>query len=205
MSNKNYSSILVSVFLLISTLSFGQMSDVTNQWKDSSKVAAKDLAQFTEFSKNAYIYPAKPNSMWEMGLSVGVTTLLGDLNNANGIGASLTFRKSISHVFSVRPYLSGFQVSGTSPYSSAKDFKTKSLGLGIDFIASLSAISNYRGNPKMDIYLLAGAGFSSAHVEQKNAAGVYKMYYNPTKKGVLMDFGYTENGKHAGSTVVVGL
>ncbi len=115
MSNKNYTLVLVSVFLLMSTLSFAQMSDVTNQWKDSSKVAAKNSAQFTEFSKNAYIYPAKPKSMWEMGLSVGATSLIGDLNIATwNIGASLTFRKSISHVFSIRPYLSGFLVEGTS-------------------------------------------------------------------------------------------
>ncbi len=206
MSNKNYTLLLVSVFMLVSTLSFAQMSDVTNQWKDSSKVAAKNSAQFTEFSKNAYIYPAKPRSMWEMGVSVGLATLKGDLNDANGIGASLTFRKSISHVFSLRPYFSAYFVEGTTPFppsTNTKDFKTKSLGLGIDAIASLSAISSYRGNTKTDIYLLAGLGFLSANVEQKNSAGAYQMYYNPNINGPLMNFGYTNNGKHAGSTVVV--
>lgn len=203
MSNKNYTLLLVSVFMLMSTLSFAQMSDVTNQWKDSSKVSAKNSAQFTEFSKNAYIYPAKPRDMWEMGLGIGVATLSGDLNPASGLGATLTFRKSLSHVFSLRPYFSYYNVVGTSPFVGIKDFKTKSTSLGIDGIVSLNSIRSYKGNPKVNVYLIAGLGFISGHVEQKNTSGSYSMYYNPGTRGIFMNFGYTDNGKHAGSTVVV--
>ena len=203
MSNKNYSLLLVSVFTLISSLSIAQMSDVTKQWKDSSKVASKNSAQFTEFSKNAYEYPARPRDMWEMGIGIGAATLNGELNPATGLGATLTFRKSISHVFSLRPYFSYYNVSGTSPFSGVRDFKTKSTSLGLDLMASLSSISHHRGNPKVNVYLLAGLGFMSAHVEQKNTAGVYQMFYNPNRRGVFMNFGYDQNGKTGGSTVVV--
>ena len=207
MSNKNYTKLIVAVFLLISTMSFGQMSDVTNQWKDSSKVSEKNKAQFAEFSRNAYIYPARPKDMWEMGIGIGVATLYGDLNSASGLGATLTFRKSLSHVFSLRPYFSYYHdISGTAPFNvntGAKDFKTKSTSLGIDGIASLTTIRSYKGNPKVNIYLLAGAGFISAHVQQKNANGTYSMFYNPNRRGVFMNFGYDAGGKTGGSTIVV--
>ena len=181
MSNKNYTLLLVSVFMLVSTLSFAQMSDVTNQWKDSSKVAAKNSAQFTEFSKNAYIYPAKPRDMWEIGIGLGVARIGGDIDSDLGLTASLTARKSLSHVFSLRPYFSYSKIYGQEPKqnidpANARPYKTTSMGLGIDLIASLNTSSNYRGNPKVNFYLLGGVGVLTAEVEKKNLAGVYQAF-----------------------------
>ncbi len=72
-------------------------------WSDSSKVAAANMAQYTEFKNNRYIYPAKPRNMWELGLSFGKAQVFGDvLNYGFGYGGALTLRKAIGHVVSLR-------------------------------------------------------------------------------------------------------
>ncbi|MBS4044560.1 MAG: OmpA family protein [Chitinophagaceae bacterium] len=188
MSNKNYSLLLVSVFTLISSLSIAQMSDVTKQWKDSSKVATKNSAQFTEFSKNAYIYPAKPRDMWEIGVGLGIARIGGDINSNVGLTASLSARKSLGHVFSLRPYLSYAKIYGDEPANNingagnpaatnvARPYKTTTMGLGIDGIASLNTSRNYKGNPKVNIYVLGGIGVIGANVEKKATNGTYVQF-----------------------------
>ncbi len=206
MSNKNYTLLLVSVFMLVSTLSFAQMSDVTNQWKDSSKVAAKNSAQFTEFSKNAYIYPAKPRDMWEIGIGLGVARIGGDINSDLGLTASITARKSLSHVFSLRPYFSYSKINGQEPVNNingagnpaasnvARPYKNTSMGLGIDGIVSLNSIRSYKGNPKVNIYLLAGVGVLTSDVEKKAISGTY-VQYNASNSNSLL--GTMNNGQTA--------
>lgn len=193
MATKKYTSFLASAIVLFQTFSFAQTSDVTTTWKDSSKVASKNRAQFGEFSRNAYVYPARPKDMWEIGLGIGAATMSGDLRNDVGYGLTLTARKSLSHTFSMRPYLSYYKVTGKENFNgsvlSAKDFKTTAIGLGIDAIASLSTISNYRGNPRWNFYLLAGLGVSTVNVQQKNAVGDYQSFYYQTTANVLASFG----------------
>ena len=188
MSNKNYTTLFVSIFLLISTLSFGQSSEITKIWNDSSKVAEKNRAQFSEFSRNASIYPAQPKSMWEIGIGLSAVRIGGDIDSDLGLGLSITARKSLSHVFSLRPYFSYSKVEGQEPKNNingvgnptatnvARPYKTTSMGLGIDGIASLNTIRGYKGNPKVNFYLLAGLGVLTADVYKKDVAGNYQQF-----------------------------
>lgn len=193
MAIKKYTLLLATTFALLQTLTYAQKTDVTTTWKDSAKVASKNKAQFGEFSRNAYVYPARPKDMWEIGLGIGAATMSGDLRNDVGYGLTLTARKSLSHTFSMRPYLSYYKVSGKENFNGAvlgaRDFKTTTIGLGIDAIASLSTISNYRGNPRWNFYLIAGLGVSTVNVQQKNAAGDYQSFYYQTTANVLTSFG----------------
>lgn len=201
---KKYTLLLAFVFSTIGTVLYSQNSDVSTTWKDSSKVSTKNRAQFGEFARNNYIYPARPKDMWEVGVGIGAVTLGGDLNNDVGWGATITARKSLSHVFSLRPYLSYYAVNGKSefPDPNARDFKTKSWGLGLDGIASLNTIRSYKGNPRFEFYALVGFGLVTANVQKKNAAGDYVQFYNTMNpNGPITTIGEKQGG--VGATAVI--
>lgn len=140
-------------------------------WKDTSKIAVKNLPQHNEFLNNQYPYPAKPRSQWELGIGVGPAFVLGDVGSNVGIGGNITFRKALSHVFSLRPGYTGILANGDPKASiGARGYKNQTHMLGVDLIASLNAISNHRGNPKTDLYVLAGYNFIGANVAFKDAA-----------------------------------
>jgi outer membrane protein OmpA-like peptidoglycan-associated protein len=206
MATKKYTLLFAVALLLLQTGVTGQTSDVTTTWKDSSKVASKNKAQFGEFSKNAYIYPAKPKDMWEIGLGIGVATVSGDLRNDPGLGITLTARKALSHTFSLRPYVSFYNVGGgTEDFGgtipSATNYKTQSIGLGLDAVASLNTINSYRGNPKWNFYILAGFGLNTINVKQQNALGNYETFYVPSNANILTSFGDKKGDK--GATVLI--
>ncbi len=206
MATKKYILLIATVFALVSSGVYAQTTDVTTTWKDSSKIASKNRAQFGEFSRNAYVYPAKPKDMWEIGLGLGVATVSGDLRNDAGLGINVTARKSLSHVFSLRPYLSYYNVSGREEFNGAvpgaKDYKTTALGIGVDAIASLNTINSYRGNPKpWNVYLIAGFGVSTVNVKQKDASGNYQAFYYPSSANVLASFGNKVGDR--GETVLI--
>ncbi len=204
MATQKYTLLLATAFALFQ--SYAQ-KDVSPVWKDSSKIAPKSKAQFGEFSRNAYQYPARPKDMWEIGASIGFATLAGDLEDKVDIGASITARKSLSHTFSLRPYLSYYKTHGIANPSAIpkpKDYKTTSWGLGMDAIASLTTISNYRGNPKFNVYILAGFGFITANVQQKNATtGNYEQYYQDYSSGQIIGSLGDKNGHRYGPTAIL--
>jgi len=209
MATKKYTLIFVTLFVLMQNFSFAQTSDVTATWKDSSKIAAKNRAQFGEFSRNAYIYPARPKDMWEVGLGAGISTLSGDLQNSPGVGLSLTARKSLSHVFSLRPYISFYSASGQASAKTASieptkalPFRTRTYGLGVDAIASLNTVRSYKGNPKFNVYLLFGAGLVTVHIDRKDATGNYNTYYHDHSSNILGSLG-KKNGQVNGPIIVI--
>lgn len=134
--------------------------DAGYDWRDSSKIPTRRLPQQTEFLNNQYPYPAKPRSMWELGFSAGNSVIFGDLKGKADLGGGITLRKAVSHTFSYRlgyfgsynqGYGSGYQtMTGKIPYQNWTHMG------GLDLIASLNPNSHYRGNPKTNIYVLAG-------------------------------------------------
>ncbi|TAH13395.1 MAG: hypothetical protein EAZ12_01630, partial [Sphingobacteriia bacterium] len=99
----NTRKILLTVALAIfAQVSIFAQTDWGWDWKDSSKIANKDLPQFNEFLNNQYPYPAKPRNQWELGFGVGPSFILGDVNSKIGYGASISMRKALGHVFSFR-------------------------------------------------------------------------------------------------------
>src|SRR5436190_24017316 len=94
---------LLALAGLIATASFGQKNDASYGWVlDSSKRSVKNMPQQNEFMNNTYPYPAKPRSMWELGISGGPSFIIGDIDPKIGIGGGLSIRKALGHVFSVR-------------------------------------------------------------------------------------------------------
>ncbi|RXK82848.1 OmpA family protein [Filimonas effusa] len=185
MASKKYTMIL-GLLGLAGSATFAQKNDATaDWWKDSSKVATKRLPQYNEFQNNQYPYPARPRDMWELGFHGGYSTIISDIDGRPGFGGGLSLRKSLGHVFSVRAdYTGSFNygldyrtrvatngaeaaVWGAGPY--VANYKTAVHQGNLDLIASLNTISNYRGNPKANIYVFAGYSLVAADVDVDNS------------------------------------
>lgn len=144
------------------------VGDAGYDWRDSSKIPTRRLPQHSEFLNNQYPYPAKPRSMWELGFSAGNSMIFGDIKSKADVGGGITLRKALSHTFSYRlgyfgsynqGYGSGYQSqTGKVPYQNWTHMG------GLDLIISLNPNSHYRGNPKTNVYLLAGYSLVAAKV-----------------------------------------
>jgi OOP family OmpA-OmpF porin len=203
MASKTYGLIL-GLISLFSSAAFGQ-GDAGYDWRDSSKISTKNLPQHTEFLNNNYPYPAKPRSMWELGFSAGNSMILGDIKSKADLGGSISLRKALSHVFSVRGgyygsynqgYPNGFQ---SLPQGGSRvPFQNWTHRAGLDLIASLNSNSRYRGNPKTNIYVLAGADLIATRVFFRAPNGQqidrsYAVFYGNgianTQAGTITTFG----------------
>jgi len=214
MASGKYLSVL-ALAGLFTTASFAQKSDAGYGWVlDSSKRSVKNMPQQNEFINNQYPYPAKPRSMWELGVSGGNMMIIGDkpiLTNGNngGIGGGLSVRKALSHTFSVRAGWTGAIVSmprypdRPNPWSVAA--KTATHMATLDLIASLNTISPYRGNPKVNFYALAGYSLISEQVRLKQPGpdGDYRLL--KPENNADLNSTITTWGKNDGQTLLHGI
>jgi OOP family OmpA-OmpF porin len=177
MAIKNHIALL-ALSGLIATASFGQKNDASYSWVlDSSKRTTKNMPQQNEFMNNTYPYPAKPRDMWELGLSGGAGYMLGDLKSKTGIAGGISLRKSLGHVVSLRGSWTGSMIKATASYGRGSDVKTQEHLLGLDAIFSLNTESHYRGDPKTNVYFLAGYSLVASQTMVKGPTGDYQMYY----------------------------
>lgn len=176
---------LLALTGLTATASFAQKTDASYGWVlDSSKRSVKNMPQQNEFLNNQYPYPAKPRSLWELGVSGGASMIFGDMDPRFGYGGGISARKALGHFFSIRGSWNGsfnygldyrlrakadpgawrnFYTSQGNQY--VANHKTAVHQLSLDFIGSLNNSSHYRGNPKTNIYVLAGYSVVSADVD----------------------------------------
>jgi outer membrane protein OmpA-like peptidoglycan-associated protein len=173
--------LVAALIVLIQSVGFAQ-TDWGWDWKDTSKIAVKNLPQHNEFLNNQYPYPARPRDQWELGFGLGLSSITGDVKPKTGFGATVSLRKALNHTFSVRAGLSGLWNAGSpNAYGVAigqKEYKNKTYQLGIDVLTSLNTSSNYRGNPKTNVYLVTGYSLNAAEVMYKGAPGAQSGGYN---------------------------
>jgi len=108
MASKKYKLLIIALLLLSSGV-FAQTRSGYSVY-DSAVIPAKRMPQQNEFWNNTYNFPAKPRNMWEVGASLGMFTISGDIP-----ATLLTFpnfevhvRKAFGYIFSLRlQYLSG--------------------------------------------------------------------------------------------------
>ena len=149
MASKKYSFIAGGLCLLASagfaqtTTTSGTGYDVA----DSSVVPSSRMPQQTEFMQGTYNFPAKPRSMWELGLKVGSFAVAGDIPSQLSPGFGVHIRKALGYVFSLRlNYMYG-------------------IGKGLNW----NATSNYVNNTAW-----TGAGYSTANAQQRRIFENYK-------------------------------
>lgn len=101
MASKKY-KLFLGLLLLLSMGSFAQMGGSYNVY-DSAVIPSKRMPQQNEFWNNSYNFPAKPRNMWEVGASVGMFTVSGDVPaKLPTLGFSAHVRKAFGYVFSLR-------------------------------------------------------------------------------------------------------
>lgn len=213
MASKKYTWIL-GLLGLVQTATFAQKNDANaDWWKDSSKVSTSNMPQHNEFINNQYPYPPKPKNMWELGGAVGPSFIFGDVKSKVGIGGGLSLRKALGHVVSLRfGYFGQLDKGEPSVYGTSigqHSYKTQTHMGALDVIFSLNSLSHYRGNPKVDWYILAGYDLVASRTKfQDPAAGGsqgdgYSLFYGQTgqqntQSGLITTFGGAEvNGRHA--------
>ncbi len=102
MASKKYKLLIMALLLLCG----GAIAQTRSGYSvyDSAVIPAKRMPQQNEFWNNTYNFPAKPRNMWEIGGSLGIFTVSGDIP-----AKMLTFpnfevhvRKAFGYIFSLR-------------------------------------------------------------------------------------------------------
>ena len=114
MSSKKY-KLLLGILLALSSGVFAQVGGRGSVY-DSSVIPRKRLPQANEFWNNSYNFPAKPRNMWEVGFSVGMFTVSGDIPAVIGLPDKIQetsfeahIRKAFGYIFSLRlQYVNGW-------------------------------------------------------------------------------------------------
>lgn len=109
--------LLFTLCMLVSAGAFAQTESTNGGYMtggysiyDSSVIPSKRMGQQNEFWNNSYAFPAKPRSMFEFGLSTGLTNVSGDVSTRTfgGFSGAAHIRKSLGYLFSLRlQYLYG--------------------------------------------------------------------------------------------------
>jgi len=102
MASKKY-FFLLSFLLLLSGASFAQIGGSGSVY-DSSVIPAKRMPQQNEFWNSQYNFPAKPRNMWEIGASIGMFTVSGDVavTPFTFPNFAVHVRKAFGYIFSLR-------------------------------------------------------------------------------------------------------
>ena len=188
MAIKKYTLLLAVLVMLQLTSNAQTQTDWGWDWKDSSKVPTKSIPQYNEFLNNQFPYPPKPRSAWELGFSAGTSFVIGDRpvfvknsfgqNYNGGYVVSVSLRKALGHVISLRGQTSYSQVSIPGYSKGGFNFTSGSnntLAMSLDAIASVNSNSYYRGNPKVDWYVLGGYSIVATQVKRRQADGSLKL------------------------------
>lgn len=97
---------------------------------DSSVISNKKMGQQNEFWNNSYSFPAKPRNMLEIGVSVGVAQVAGDVSTRafTAPNFGITVRKALGYLFSLRAEYVNLDMRGQSWKASSGYFKNTALG-----------------------------------------------------------------------------
>jgi hypothetical protein len=101
MTSKKY-KLLFGLLALMTSSTFAQVGSSYNV-ADSSVIPAKRMPQQNEFWNNTYSFPAKPRNMWEVGVSLGMFSVSGDVPAVlPTFGFEAHVRKAFGYLFSLR-------------------------------------------------------------------------------------------------------
>jgi hypothetical protein len=110
MASKKY-KFLLGILLCLSSGAFAQVqTDGSYNVYDTSVIPNRRMGQQNEFWNKQYNFPAKPRNMWEVGASIGMLTISGDVSVRPFTfpNFEVHVRKAFGYVFSLRAqYLNG--------------------------------------------------------------------------------------------------
>ncbi len=177
--------LLPALLSLQPSVVYGQAGSSTRSYNvlDSSVIPSKRMPQHNEFLNNAYPFPAKPRSEWELGIKGGLTTGITDVHNWGPTGgAGIHLRKALGYVFSLRaefdwlrlrglnyqptsgygknPVLSAYYGSGANTPGSSIFYNYRSTvhELSLQGVFTLNNINFHRAKTGVNMYLFGGPG-----------------------------------------------
>jgi outer membrane protein OmpA-like peptidoglycan-associated protein len=173
--------LLMGFFALLNTCLFAQESTTMGSydWRDSSLIPSRRLAQHNEFLNNQYNFPAKPRNQWELGIKVGTFNILGDVpSHFPTPGFGVHVRKALGYVFSLRAEYTYGMASGinwrrreygfpdqwlNAGYVQGADavfdnYKSKVQELSLQGVMTLNNIRFHRAKTGMVVYGILGVG-----------------------------------------------
>lgn len=182
-------------------MSFGVFAQDTGVYNiyDSTVIPSKGMAQQNEFMNNTYDFPAKPRNETELGISVGMFAVSGDVSaKIPTPGFAIHVRKALGYVFSLRAqYLYGIGkgLNWKPSYGYANDpiwadhysaaaltpvyynFKTSVNDLSLQGLFTLNNVRFHKQKTGFVIY--GGAGFGATVYDTKvNALDANGQPYN---------------------------
>lgn len=216
MASKKY-TMMLGLLGLISTAAFAQDSTVTTTTTTVTTTSSgtpadaalsagtsaddswiynpdyfSDKTKQAAFVNHTSAYPGRPKDMWELGIGVGPSFMFTPIDPRFGYGASISLRKSLGNVFSLRAsygasnnFGQDYRLRSIGQATVSQAVKDKYAGIAapagqggnylanyktfiqqasLDLIANLNTISHYRGNPKTSFYVLAGYSYNWANV-----------------------------------------
>lgn len=178
MASKRFTFLFIGMLLCLSVNTFAQDSGVYDIY-DSSVIHAKGRAQHTQFMNNSYNYPAKPRSMWELGVSGGLFALSSDVSaDVPTFGFGAHVRKSLGYLFSLRMQYNygiakGLNWKPSENFMSNSAWTSNGYGAGevvyynykstiqdisLQGLFTFNNVRFHKQKTKMNIYLGAGVG-----------------------------------------------
>jgi outer membrane protein OmpA-like peptidoglycan-associated protein len=183
MASKKY-SLLAGALCLVASAGFAQTTTPTGTGydvADSTVVPSRRMPQQTEFMQGTYNFPAKPRSMWEVGLKVGSFMVSGDVPATfPGVGFGAHIRKALGYVFSLRleymygigkglnwnrttgPAITNNPVLRNAGYTAAStvfmNYKTNVQDLALEGIVTLNNVRFHKAKSGFSIYGILGIG-----------------------------------------------
>lgn len=170
---------LLGLLCFLTSGLFAQETTGSYDWRDSSLIPSRRLAQHNEFLNNQYNFPAKPRSQWELGVKVGTFNIIGDIASqfpTPGFGVHV--RKSLGYVFSLRAeYIYGMAsgvnwkartagladhwrdagyLGGANPVYD--NYKSKVQDLSIQGIFTMNNLRFHKNKTGFVVYGIAGIG-----------------------------------------------
>lgn len=169
---------------MLVSLGANAQTSMVRYWEDSSYVSNKKLPQRSQFMNNAYAYPPRPKSMWQLGVGGGFTHFIGSLTGNGGIGLGAWFRKDVGHVASIRIGYTASRTRGTdikltdqkfdnpdpwAVYTGAgksyvKNFENQTHQGSLDLLLHLGNIRFYKDHSNAGIYGIVGYSFMASTV-----------------------------------------
>jgi outer membrane protein OmpA-like peptidoglycan-associated protein len=207
MENKKY-SLFTGILCLLGAASFAQdgsakVGTVYNVL-DSSFYTKKHQPQFNEFKNNAYPFPPKPRSQWELGVKGGAFAIRGDVPSELSAGFGVHVRKALGYIFSLRiEYLYGTAKGiGWSPRTGGfskpfvdagytgqiyDNYKSTVMDLSIETLITLTNLSFHRTKNTANIYAILGIGSSTYDVSVNALNGTTRYTQFATLQGGVYD------------------
>lgn len=175
--------------------------------RDSNRVPKNRMDQHRKYLNHQYAFPAKPRSMWEIGVGGGMYNVLGDIRSTFGYGLHAHIRKSLGHLLSIRmQYIYGVgkgqawkglydyspntawvgngykPINRLNPAGTPADmvfynYRMESHQLNFDVIASINTINFYKARTSLSLYGFVGIG-ALAYNTRVDALGSNGQRYN---------------------------